>query len=95
MIRRASLAGVLVLVAASAARAETWTVETGADAQRDPPVGSLRHVLTKLAKAGDTIRFAPNLVIQMGGAELEVAPALVGLRIEGPAQVRAILELAW
>lgn len=76
--------------AAAAAHADVHTVSNASDDPVNPPPDSLRHVLTKVAKAGDTIRFSPSIVITMKSSEIVVPRTLAGIRIVGPAQVSSI-----
>ena len=75
--------------AAEAGRAPvTWTVTSFSDRpagtdSRDPgPAGSLRHILMRQAKAGDTIVFSRPGVVSLT-SPIEVGADLVGLRING------------
>lgn len=69
--------------------AATHMVENGGDDFQNPQPGSLRHAIEVLAQPGDTVKFASPIVVTLVD-KLEVDPALTGLRIEGPGQIRRL-----
>jgi Tol biopolymer transport system component len=71
--------------APSAALADVLTVTDGSDDPSNPQPGTLRYVLTREAKAGDTIRFQAPLEVTLSerAPRLEISADLTGLRLEG------------
>jgi Tol biopolymer transport system component len=74
---------------AAVAAGSNRTVTTTADSVTSPPEGSLRHILQNVAQPGDTIVFDGNLSIRIDTKyRIEIPPALTGLTIQGPAELR-------